>query len=395
MNICLVIEGTYPWYMGGVSEWLYRYLLHFPNDSFDIIQIATDEYRFSSLEQAYYPLLENIRSFTRIAVPELNNPSSSSYEKWWRYEEIDLNSLKKCQLVQVTNTGFAGLLGVHLSESLHIPLVLTEHAIYWKEIELGTPALECGYRLPETAEEKSDYVNNFKKIADLVYSRADTIISVSKSNVPYQQQLGANSIRYIPNGVDKQLLKPSSSAPTGKENYLKIGWIGRCAQMKNPLAFFEYVDEFQRRTNLVEFIMMIADAGEDDLMQQVKEKARQYQNFQLLINCKSRDYLDQMDALCITSLHESQPLVILEALAQFVLPFGREVGDATAEYGLLFPATATIPAIVDHVLDLYRNKEVWQTFLMDKHQIIRDMHTWDKIFREYKMIYERTIYSNN
>ena len=45
ISVLLIIEGTYPWYRGGVSEWVYQYLKALNNYDFHILQVATDEFQ--------------------------------------------------------------------------------------------------------------------------------------------------------------------------------------------------------------------------------------------------------------------------------------------------------------------------------------------------------------
>lgn len=387
MNVLLVIEGTYPWYRGGVSEWVYQYLKNCPEISFSILQIATDEFQGLDPSEALYPLTQNINKFTRISPPEVSENGQFDLEQWLQENYIKLDRFITDQdIIHVTNTGFAGWLGARLSTENNSPLLLTEHAIYWKEIDMGAIALECGYKVPTSAEAKSKTINAFKEFASYTYNHAHQVITVSNSNKYYQQKLGAEAIKYIPNGVPGSWL--ISEKKRGKQPV--IGWVGRCAEMKNPIAFFEYVDSFRDETIDPVFVMLLSDANEVSLEKEVKELSQNYPEVTLIWNEDARSYFSRFDFLVITSHNESQPLVMLEALAQKALPAGYSVGDLTQEFGLVFDS-ASIPEQVRSVIELWDQPELFEKVVEKRFQKVKKEHTWEQVFEEYKrLIYAMT-----
>src|SRR5579863_1382457 len=56
-DICLILEGTYPFTRGGVSNWVYELIRVFPQYRFAIIFLGTRQKDYSGFE---YPLLDNI-----------------------------------------------------------------------------------------------------------------------------------------------------------------------------------------------------------------------------------------------------------------------------------------------------------------------------------------------
>ncbi len=388
MNVLLVIEGTYPWYRGGVSEWIYQYLNHSSAINFSILQIATDSYRPLSLESALYPITENVTEFTRIPPPDFNTDWSSSLTNWYQeHREEILTSNLSFDIIHATNTGFAGWLSSKISDESKRPLILTEHAIYWLEVEKGAVALECGYEIPDDDQSKREIEHLFKDIAKTVYSNSDQIITVSESNIPLQNLLGANGIRYIPNGVDSSWINP------GREINEKpvIGWVGRCAEMKNPLQFFDYVDSFNSIGFEAEYLMLLSGANELDLEREVLKRSAYYPKVKLVWNESSKDFYPQMDMLLITSHNESQPLVLFEALANKVLPIGRRVGDVTDKFGMTFPKSDDIESICRLVIEKWNDRIAFEGYLEERHALIAQEHTWENIFKEYEAILYDTL----
>ncbi|HBQ59588.1 MAG TPA: hypothetical protein DD671_08185 [Balneolaceae bacterium] len=387
MQALLIIEGTYPWYGGGVSEWVYQYLLHLPEMEFTVLQIATDEFQGLDPDKALYPLTPNINDFIRISPPAFSSDLQKDLKAWYEDMEQAFPAGHNFDIIHVTNTGFAGFLGAHLSQDNQIPLLLTEHAIYWKEVEMGASALECGYQIPSTEIAKKHTVEHFKELARLTYQHSDQIVTVSKVNIPEQNKLGAERVEYIPNGIPETWLvdqKRRGELPT-------IGWVGRCAEMKNPLAFFDYVNTFDQLGQKANFTMLLCDANEPELQKKVIEKAKKFPQVTMIWNEPAEAYLSEFDILIITSHNESQPLVMLEALAKKALPVGYQVGDFTDDFGLSFSKDRSIEEQVKRISELWASPIDFEYLVDEKVKLIKEKHTWIEIFDEYRALMNRMI----
>jgi glycosyltransferase involved in cell wall biosynthesis len=393
MHILLIIEGTYPWYRGGVSEWVYQYLGHLKEVNFTLLQIATDEFQGLDPQNALYPLTENVSEFIRISPPDFSGEWEEYCENWYSDISNDLRiSREKYDIIHVTNTGFAGWLGGKLSTEIDIPLLLTEHAIYSKEVEMGAVALECGYQIPEDLSDKTSVVEAFRQMASFTYDHAQNIITVSESNIPLQRLLGADGIKYIPNGIPGSWLRSVKKRNTDPV----IGWVGRCAEMKNPLAFFQFVEEFRDREINPVFRMLLSDANEAELAEKVRSESKSYPEVECIWNQPSEVFFKEFDFLFITSNNESQPLVMLEALANKALPVGYKVGDLTEKYGLVFNTETSINTITDRVTKLWSNNDRFEKFVDQRFQLVKKSHTWESVFNEYKLLLnDLTVQSNH
>lgn len=387
-KVLLIIEGTYPWYRGGVSEWVFQYLNALPEIEFDIIQIATDEFSGLKLEKALYPVTNNVKSFQRVPPPKQLTHWTKDSEDWFSEIENDVVTLAEShEIIHVTNTGFAGWLGYKLSKLFSKKLILTEHALYWKEVEMGAVALECGYKVPDTDEGKGIVVQTFIDIAKLVYEASEEVISVSKCNLKEQRLLGAKSNYCIPNGIPNSWItqnKHRSETPT-------IGWVGRCAEMKNPLRFFDLVDEFRKSEFSSNYLMLLSDAGENELWDEVLLKAQNYPEVKLVLNESAADYFPKMDMILISSHNESQPLVMFEALSQKALPVGWEVGDLTNEFGFVLPNSSSAIELCVAITELWTDKVRFESFVEERFELLTKNHTWTAIFDQYRKVIEKQI----
>lgn len=383
MNVLLIIEGTYPWYRGGVSEWVYQYLKNCPDLNFNILQIATDEFQGLDPSEALYPLTENVKQFLRISPPGISEHGNFDLELWYESNRAKWSAIiNQQQVIHVTNTGFAGWLGSRLSDFINRPLLLTEHAIYWKEVDMGAAALECGYKIPSNDFAKAQTVDAFKDFAYYTYSQARQVVTVSNSNITYQQELGAERIEYIPNGIPKSWLLEEKK----RDKNPVIGWVGRCAEMKNPLAFFEYVKSFRDENISPVFTMLLSDANERSLEQEVRKVSQNFPEVECIWNEAAKPYFRNFDFLVITSHNESQPLVMLEALAHKALPAGYSVGDLTDTYGLVFAANTLIKEHVRQMSQLWNQPEVLEEVVNQRFERVRQKHTWEHIFKRYERL---------
>lgn len=382
-SVLLIIEGTYPWYRGGVSEWVYQYLKALSNYDFHILQVATDEFQQLDPKNALYPLTDNVKSFKRVPPPVLTSNWDTVKEVWFNSIIEDVPS-KSYSFIHVTNTGFAGWLGKKISEVFSAPLILTEHALYWKEVEKGAVALECGYQIPNNFEAKSEIVEIFKTIATEVYESSVEVISVSRVNIPSQIEYGANSPIYIPNGIPMELLESKKKRPTEPV----IGWIGRCAEMKNPKLFFEIVEAFKGADISPTFLMMLSDANEKKLEKEIKELSENFPQVEMIWNENAHKHLNRLDLLCITSHNESQPLVMFEALSNKALPVGWEVGDLTSEFGFVVPKGTSTRTLVEQIESIWNKPEKFNSLVEERYELVAFEHTWSSIFCQYDSLFQ-------
>jgi len=391
-NSCWLLRELIPGTAGGVSEWVHQYVQAFDDTIFHILQVATDQYLNATIDDALYSVPGHVESFTRIPPPDLTNDWRTESQHWKQnvWEDV-VPVASNTDLIHIANTGFAGWLGKEVAEATQKPLLLTEHALYWKEIDMGAVALECGYKVPNEEHSKQNFVSMFDSMAREIYSASNIVISVSECNIPEQRKRGATDIQYIPNGIPKEWLQSSHRSDSKK---ITVGWVGRCAEMKNPLKFFDVIEAFTTISEQeVQFVMLACDANEPELAASVKERSRDYPQLDLVWNRSAEEYIDRLDALCITSHNESQPLVLFEALARNVLPIGWQAGDVSEKYGLIVDRETSVETLVEQILELWQQPERWKGMVQSRHKLVVKHHTWENIFEEYRAILNKLIKS--
>ena len=405
--VALLIEGTFPWYRGGVSEWVNQYLNSSPGTKFGILQIVLPPYMGRDPRRGLYQLPENVVQFCQVQPPDLQlavQDSGLQLVQYWLEESLikAASLLENADILHAANTGFAGLLGVHIKKKMNVPLVTTEHAVYWKEISSGAVALECGYPIERNrAATTQKYQHFFQGIARYVYSASDEVISVARTNIDEQKRLGAREPHYIPNGVAKESLVEKHNL-VGKSEEMVIGWVGRCAHIKQPLRFLELVESLNSLSSDPEnaqqklcFVMYLSRSGEEELELNVEKASKNFDNLELVWDQPAQAAMRIFDALCISSISEAQPLVALEAIASGALPFGWSSGDLDDEFGLFASQESSVSKVAQLILQARQDACWWQQKMVQLFKYVGQHHTWEHIFDRYHDLFDGLVEAKN
>ena len=389
-KITLIIEGVYPWYKSGVSEWAYRYLTTFSDTNFRIIQVATDHFKNADYRKALYPIPSNVTDFHRVQPPTVSSfrSSDSDLKKW--IQSLDLPDFSDSDSIQVLNAGLAGWLGLSLSKSSKKPLFLLHLNNYSRKIEAGSVTIANGFKLEMLGLPKNEWHSLFESMAEEVVRSASMIICSNPGETENLKSKNKNT-HYIPCGIDESWLITSKLKNYDSE-HLIIGWIGQCSHTKNPLKFFELIDAFKKwKTNTATFKMMLLESGEFELTEQILERSQDYPELELIWNKPTATYIEKMDAVCFTSLYESFPLILVEANAKKVLPFGWNCGDLPNELGAFEPMGALPETVAYRILSLRRKKQEWDAIVEKNYQTISEKYLWKTVFSEYRLLIEKNL----
>ncbi len=236
----------------------------------------------------------------------------------WRYAhylfyQLARYSLPPADIYHPIAAGYAGFLGVCGKVESGTALVLTEHGLYSRERELelaASPWLR-GYQRPFMA-------SLFEALSQLAYAHADVIVSLFESAREQQLDLGAESATtaIVPNGVDSARF--ASLPVRARDGMVRIGLIGRVVPIKDVIAFIESAKVIAETLPNAEF--EVVGPVDDDLEYAARARAlvlelRLEDRFVFSGMQAPEHYLSRLDIVVATSLKESQPLSILEAMA--------------------------------------------------------------------------------
>lgn len=395
-DVCLILEGTYPFTKGGVSTWTHDLISMQPHLSFYVVALVApdadpklayelptnivglniirlqhlpkpkdkllcDTHRqlidqlkltlpslVGSVDQEKFDSLLRLFSINRHSLGEtelLNNfdiwnliqsmyqndqPLSPFLDYYWSWRgvfgglfSILLAELPSARLYHAISTGYAGLLLARAKEETGCPCLITEHGIYNNErrIEIASAvwledARDHNLLITGRGRDIKDFwISVFQSYARLAYDAADEIITLFHDNQNFQIADGAqeDKLRVIPNGIDinrfQTVVREQNHQPT-------VALIGRVVPIKDIKTFIRAI------SNLVQIIpnvhaMIIGGEDEDPDYAKECHELVQYYGLQHIVtftgSVRLEDYLGYIDIVALTSISESQPLVILEA----------------------------------------------------------------------------------
>lgn len=394
-DVCIIVEGCYPYVPGGVSSWIDWLIRSQPETSFSVVALwprPTDQ-------KPRYELPPNVLSFhhvflqdfgaaprTRLAIPpgvgELGRAltrltTRGGVEALWdvtmRLREMRshvslpvlFNSPVAWQLVQemyadempygsflhyfwawrallgglfatlefelprarvyhTISTGYAGVLAARAAIETGRPMLLTEHGIYTNErrvellmAEWVTDIVDKGHMLDDPRFDLRDmWVRAFEAYARTCYEAASEVVTLYRDNQRLQTALGADTsrLRVIANGID--VGKFAGLPRAAQTDIPTMALIGRVVPIKDIQTFIAAAKLVRDRIpNLRAWVMGPTDEDESYFAECRALVARLglEDTVEFTGAVKIVDYLPKVHVAVLTSLSESQPLVVLEA----------------------------------------------------------------------------------
>lgn len=394
-DVCLIVEGCYPYVPGGVSAWIDWLMRTQPATRFSIVAL----WPRPDATPARYQLPDNVVSFEhlylqdvgkrpgRVAVPggelhglasalgelttkggraalaavsdqvasvrghvdlarlfnseaawqvaldmyRMEMPYGSFLHYFWAWRAL-LGGLfavlefplPKARLYHTISTGYAGLLAARAALETGRPALLTEHGIYTNErrIELlmadwVADTVDKGHALSDPRFDLRDmWVRAFESYARTCYEAATEVVTLYEDNQRLQKVLGADplKLRVIANGIDVERFGAVTPVPEGAPPTIAL--IGRVVPIKDVETFITTAHLLRAKVPGIKALIMgpvdedaeyvarcrqlVADLGLDDTVEMTG-------------TVNVLEWLPRIHVAVLTSLSESQPLVVLEA----------------------------------------------------------------------------------
>lgn len=401
-DVCLIVEGCYPYVQGGVAGWIDWLIRSSPELTFAIVALwprpAEAEARYQrpanvisyrnlylqdfgdrprlnlSMTDSVIPLAATLSTLTseggaapmralidqlsqlrrRHVLPVVFNsplawevvqrmyaqdmPQSSFLHYFWAWRAllgglfaVAEFPLPKARIYHTISTGYAGLLAARAAIETGRPALLTEHGIYTNErrVELlmadwVADNIDKGHHLGDARVDLRDlWVQAFEAYARTCYETADTIVTLYGDNQRAERALGADPkrMRVIANGIDLDRFAGLTQADDEARPTMAL--IGRVVPIKDVKTYIAAAHILKERIPDVRALVL----GPLD-----EDKAYAEDCLALVASLGLEDtvvftgpvdvakYFPEIHVAVLTSLSESQPLVLLEAGAAGV-PF--------------------------------------------------------------------------
>lgn len=305
--------------------------------------------------------------------------------------------LPKADIYHCVATGYAGVLGSMAKWRYGRPLLISEHGIYTREREeeiLKADWVKGIY--------KNIWIDQFRKMSNLAYGRADLVTSLYEHARELQIEIGCppDKTRVTPNGIDMARFSGLPGKQPEDEDFINIGAIMRVTPIKDVktlIRAFAFAKE--RNPHLKLWIMGNADE-EPEYAKECYDlrDAMQVKDIVLTGHVKVEEYLGRMDFTILTSISEGQPLTVLESFAARKPVIATDVGncrgllqgesDELGEAGIL-AHIMNVEELTVAMLELARSSvqrkamgECGFERVRGRYQIDQMISSYDKIYTE-------------
>lgn len=465
MRICIIAEGCYPYVVGGVSGWVHSIIQTFPKQEFILLTIIANrelsgKFAYNlpkNVTEVHELYLEDVDwgSVNRRHKTHLNKKDYHALRslilnqevEWdamfdfFRNNNISINNflmgedfyhavlecydlqypdivfsdflwtmrsmylplflamsmeVPKADVYHAVATGYAGILGCMGKHFHNGQLIVSEHGIYTREREEELIKAEWVQRLY-----KKIWIQQFKKMSQVTYDKADIVTSLYEHAKELQIELGCpkEKIMITPNGIDyKKLEKLPYNAPEN-EGYVHVGAVLRVTPIKDVKTMIQAFAYAKKRYSKLKLWIM---GPYDEEPEYAAECFRMVESMEIpdvefTGRIQITEYLGWMDVTILTSISEGQPLTILESFAAHVPVIATDVGnckgllygedDAFGKAGIL-THIMNIEEIASALVYMAENPEerrqmgdVGYRRLMQKYKIEDMKKTYEKIYR--------------
>ena len=309
--------------------------------------------------------------------------------------------LPKADLYHCVATGYAGVLGAMAKQRYGCGLLISEHGIYTREREeelIRAKWVEGIY--------KNIWIEQFRKMSQLAYDRADKVTSLYEHARELQIELGCpeEKTQVTPNGVDPSRFENLVVLPEMQDDKVHVGAILRVTPIKDVktmIRAFAYAKK--KAPSLKLWIMGPTDEDEEyakecfamvDLME--------IDDIVFTGRVNVSEYMGGLDMTILTSISEGQPLTILESYAAHKPVIATDVGncrgliygedDDFGEAGIL-THIMNVEEIADAMVQLAthpnRRKRMGENGykrLMRKYKVVDMQKTYEQIYWSFEDI---------
>lgn len=466
MRICFIAEGCYPYVVGGVSSWIHSMIRTFPKQEFVLLTIianreiggkfayelpenvtevhelyledvdwgSVNKKHKSRLNQKEYHALRSLILNHEVEWEEMfdffrdNNVSINDllmgedfyhavldcYDQ--QYPDIVFSDflwtmrsmylplflalsmeIPQADVYHAVATGYAGILGSMGKYFHNGQFILSEHGIYTREREEELIQAQWVQRLY-----KKIWIQQFKKMSQVAYDKADVVTSLYQHARELQIELGCPKEKTVitPNGIDYHRMEKLRGVSKEEEGYVHVGAVLRVTPIKDVKTMIQaFAYAKKRYPKLKLWIMGPYDEDPEYAAECFKiVEVMEIPDVEFTGRIQVTDYLGWMDMTILTSISEGQPLTILESFAAHVPVIATDVGncrgllygedDSLGEAGIL-THIMNIEEIANAMVYLAENPEerkkmaeVGYQRLMRKYKIEDMKETYAKIYQE-------------
>jgi glycosyltransferase involved in cell wall biosynthesis len=319
-DVCLVLEGTYPYLPGGVSTWVDGLVRGLPDLRFAVVHLRDAE----APRRPARSMPGNVRTLVDVQVDPERPPAGEA-----------LDDLPDARLIHSLSSGLSGLTGATLSRRRDRPLLVTEHGLAWREALMGTGELESGRPLAAPARRRADralqraqWSRSLQAMARAGYDQAAAITTVCAANARWQRRLGAPAERssVVANSVGAGW-RPGDQRPDPDRPLFVL--VGRVVPIKDVLGFLLAARLVLDARPAARFAVVGPLDQDHEYAATCLERSQELGLGEAVRFCGETDprpWVRAASAVVLTSVSEAQPLALIEAMASGVAVVAPRIG---------------------------------------------------------------------
>jgi glycosyltransferase involved in cell wall biosynthesis len=378
VDVCLVVEGTWPLWTGGVSTWVQELLQGLPELSFSVVHVGP---RPDAADPVPFISPVNVR---RVDYLDLEN-----YTDIAALSEYDLPDAR---VYHALSSGIPAVLALAAAKRRKAPVILSEHGIAWREAAIGArhyrglPSTDLAYR--------SQWADVLKRCAQEAYRKADVITSVNRAARNVQISAGAppGRCRIVSNGTRIPTTVRSRDA---RSSIPTVGLIARVVPIKDVITFVSAAKLVAREAPDTAFIIAGPTSHDRPYARLCEEYAGRLElggQLRFVGEVDVPSLLPELDIVALTSISEGSPLALLEAMAAGVPVVSTRVGgceelvSGVRPSGLLTAARSP-KQTANAILRLIHDSTLRERFARNGHTTVTQRYSLAACLTQYRQLY--------
>lgn len=287
----------------------------------------------------------------------------------WRAIHAPLFRVMECSLpdaavYHAVSTGYAGFAGAIARLRTGAGYMLTEHGLYTREREIEIAQADWIYQPPirgSSFAPRDGFFHDwwrakYQFLEKLSYQQADRVLTLHGVNARAQIAAGVPpaKLRVVPNGVRVQPFLAARGRDRSRTDHLEVALVGRVVPIKDVLTFLRGVHLARLQAPLSAYVLGPLD--EDPAYFEECRALVRLLGLEDVVSFPGKvsvpEWMGRVDLVVSTSISESQPLALLEAMAAGVPIVATNVGACRemlegreGEDALLGPSGLVVPVV--------------------------------------------------
>ena len=299
----------------------------------------------------------------------------------------------KVDISHLTISGFPVIPALVLKYKYDTPIIATEHGVFIRERLIAINTSEYSFFL------KKLLIRFSESITELVYHKADAIISVNKFNTTWEKMYGANpdKIEVIYNGVDHNLFVPKPK-PESTKNIPTVVAAARIFELKDILTMIRSCAVVKKTIPNVKYIVY----GDNEAVPKYTKECNRLieeldlkENFKLAgYHSKAHEIFCEGDISILTSISEGFPYTVIESMSCGIPVVATDVGgvsEALDSSSGFICKPKDFEEIGNRVVELLQNEELRTRMGKSAREKVINNFTIDKFIKGYEYAYDRIL----